>query len=298
MTRSALAAICAITTVTALHAQATQTPRGTKQQHVLVSALGRNDAPVTDLTAKDLRVREDGVAREVLNVAPADAPQQVALLLDDSQAAQGLVSELRAAALNFVQQLLTANPQSAVGVMTFGERPVVQVEYTSSLPVLKRGIERIFPRTGAGSYLLEAIIETANGQKKKLATRPVIVAFAVEDGPEFSTSTHKHVQDALKGAGASLWTIVMPDHGAQALSNEGRERALVLSDVATSSGGGTRSSLSKQAIDTSFRAIGALLTSQYDVTYGRPDSLVPPTKREISVTRSGVRVWYPQWADR
>ena len=41
-----------------------------QERVVYVSAVDRNGAPVLDLTAKDFIVREDGMAREVLRVAP------------------------------------------------------------------------------------------------------------------------------------------------------------------------------------------------------------------------------------
>ena len=42
-------------------------------------------------------------------------------------------------------------------------------------------------------------------------------------------------------------------------------------------------------------ARAAILTSRYDVVYGRPEALIPPTKMEIDVKRPDVRVMAPRW---
>jgi hypothetical protein len=44
-------------------------------------------APITKLDVKDIVVREDGVAREVLRVTPATSPMPVAILVNNTQAA-------------------------------------------------------------------------------------------------------------------------------------------------------------------------------------------------------------------
>jgi len=293
-----VAAVLALASAATLVAGPQQSARGSKEQHVLVAVSGKNDVPVTDLKATDFVVREDGVAREIIRLSRAEGPQQIALLLDDSQVSNGLTAELRQAALAFIDQILATNPDTSIALGTFGERPNMLVDYVNSGALLKKGVERIFPRTGGGSYLLEGLIEVAKGMKKKEMPRPAIVVFSIEDGPEFSGDRHDRVTDALKEAGASLWTIVMPARTAVTLTDEGRERGIVLGDVARDSGGGTRSVLSKQALTGAFKGMADLLSSQFDVTYSHPDTLIPPNKREVTVKRQGLHVWSSRWAGR
>ena len=61
-----------------------------------VSVLDKAGAPVPDLGPADFIVREDNVAREVLRVAPATDPMQIAILVDNSQAAAQLHPRLSA----------------------------------------------------------------------------------------------------------------------------------------------------------------------------------------------------------
>ena len=68
-----------------------------QQRVIYVSALDEKGAPVAGLGPSDFVVREDKVAREVLSVAPATEPMQIALLVDNSQAAEPYIRDLREA---------------------------------------------------------------------------------------------------------------------------------------------------------------------------------------------------------
>jgi VWFA-related protein len=276
---------------------AQNTTRETRDRHVLMTVLDRNDTPVTDLTAAEVVVREDGAVREIARVGRATAPMQIVLLVDDSQATSTLTNELRQAFTSFVRLIAKDSPDSELSLMTFGERPTRQVDFTSSAPVLTRAIGSVFPRSGTGAYLLQALVESSKALKKRAATRPIIVALVAEGGPEFSNNSQQNVADALKNAGAALWTVVLQSTtGVQNLSVEQRERAAVITDVAVASGGGSKPLLDKQALEHALATVATWLTSQVDVTYARPDRLIPPTRLEVTVTRPGLRVWAPRWA--
>jgi len=49
-------------------------------------------------------------------------------------------------------------------------------------------------------------------------------------------------------------------------------------------------------MEARFKALAARLAARYQITYGRPESLVPPKNLEITVTRPGARVLVPKWA--
>ena len=72
------------------------------QRSLYVSVLNDAGAPVPDLGPSDFIVREDGLAREVLRVAPATDPMQIAVLVDNSQAARDDIADMRKALQAFV----------------------------------------------------------------------------------------------------------------------------------------------------------------------------------------------------
>jgi von Willebrand factor type A domain-containing protein len=287
-----VAAITALSVATtSLDAQ-----RATREQHVYVAAVTGEDAPLTDLKPAEFKVREDGVAREILKATtPAPPPTHLALLVDDSDVAQSAVADLRIALTSFVKKMMAGANGLQMSYTTFGERPTKQVDFTANPATLEKAVARLFHRTGAGAYFMEAVQEACKDLRKREAARPVIVAFVVDRGPEFSSAIHQQVEDALKAVGASLWTVVLQE-GPQTLgSTEMRERAIVIGDVTRDSGGDNKTVLSRQALENGFLSRAAILNSRYDVSYGRPESLVPPTKMEVDVTRKDVRVLAPRW---
>src|SRR6266853_1780711 len=72
------------------------------QKSMYVSVVNKAGAPVPNLTPSDFIVREDNVSREVLRVAPADEPMQIAVLVDTSQTARDDISHMRTALPPFV----------------------------------------------------------------------------------------------------------------------------------------------------------------------------------------------------
>ena len=284
----------------ALHA-ATPSPAVPPQaleRHAFVTVLDSNNTPVTGLAASDFVVREDGIAREVLRVSEAAAPSHIVLLVDDSQATDALTVDLRAGLTRFVEELAADGPLPAMRLMTFGARPTTRVEFTTSAPLVIEGIDRLFPQPGAGATLLEALLEAAADLRTRRAERPVIVAFVAEAGPEFSNDRHTRVADALRESGAALWAVPLQDRQGQDLSETGRERSIVLGDVTRQSGGLSIPVLSRQGIAQALETVATALTSQYDVIYARPDTLIPPSRVTIDTRTSSHQVIATAWTSR
>ena len=271
---------CLLTTATATPRQQTA---GARTRDLYVSVVDGKGEAVTGLTARDFGVREDGIAREVIRAEPATEPLDIILLIDDSQAATAAIPHLRDGINRFIDAF---QGKSKIGIVTIGERPTSVVESTADIAALKKGTGRIFARPGSGAYLLEGISEVTRGFRLRESKRPTIVAVTME-AVEFSNLQHEKVIGDLLASGAALQVLAVGTP-APNTSDEMRQRNLVLSQGTDLTGGRRDQLLSVMAIEERLQQVARELMNQYLVTYGRPESLVPPQKVQVTVNKPGL----------
>ena len=241
-------------------------------------------APITGLGVRDFVVREDGAAREVLRVTPADSPMAVAVLIDNTQAATPNIADIRRALTSFVKALQGLGPVALIGV---AERPTVLRDYTTDPKQLLDGVGRIFATPGAGATLLDAIIETSRGLRKREEDRAAMVVLTTEN-IEFSTQYYKQVLDELKLGGAQLHAVILNTPRGSSLDDPARNRASVLDEGPKNSGGTRSDVLTSQAFEGELLKLAAILKAQHRLVYARPQTLIPPEKLEVSSAKAGV----------
>ena len=269
-----------------------QDPAGSKRasdartRDIYVSVLDNNGKPVTGLTAADFRVREDNVTREVLSAHPANEPLTISLLIDDSEAAADAIQYMREALTAFVERL---DGKAEIAVATVGERPTIQLDYTTSTVALKRTVGRIFQRSGAGAYLLDALVDVSKGLEKRAPKRPTIVAITIESGPEFSNRSFQQVLEALTRSRATLHVLAL-GQPSSSQTDEMRNRNIVIGEGPDKTGGRRDQVLAPLGLKDRMLQLADELTNQYVVQYGRPEQLIPPEKVQVTVNQPGLTV--------
>ena len=259
------------------------------QKSVYVSVVDNAGLPVPDLGPSDFIVKEDNIAREVLSVHPAEEPMQIALLVDTSQGARNDISFMRTALPPFVTALTNPNESGAknqVALIAFGERPTVFTEYTSSPAELQKGINRIWAQQGSGPYFVDAVFEVVQAFKKREATRPVIVAIVTE-GREMSYRQYDQVLDPLRASTAPLYALMLGTPFSS-VSDEARNRNMVLDKGTTDTGGRRDQLLAPSALGDRLTLLAKQLLHQYKVTYARPQSLIPPDRVAVAAAKPGL----------
>jgi hypothetical protein len=155
-----------------------------------------------------------------------------------------------------------------------------------TLKRLQDGIGLLWPRSQSGTTLLDAIFEVALGLEKRETPRAVIIP-VITDGGDYANRQYKQVADEVKQAGAAIHAITIGTF-APSDDDDMRNRARVLSETTRVSGGQRVTLLAPTAVQQALERLGRELSSQYKVVYGRPDSLIPPEKIEVSARRPGV----------
>jgi len=254
-----------------------------RERTLFVSAVNDKGEPVQGLGPDAFVVREDGVRREVLRVSTATEPIDIALLVDNSAAAQDEIPFLREALSKFVARMA---PGNQIAVVALADRPTVLVDYSSDAKRLSDATGRLFAQSGSGMTLLDALVELSNGLKKRETPRAAQVA-VITDGPEFTNRYAKDIASALRDAQVALHLVTVgsfyhaEEHGI-------RERSYLLDQGPRASGGQHVTLLTPNGIDAALQKIANELKAQYKAVYGRSESLVPPDKIEVSPARTGV----------
>jgi VWFA-related protein len=262
---------------TSIHAQA-----GARERTLFVSAVDSRGEPVEGLGPRDFVITEDGRRREILRVSKAIEPIDIAVLVDNSAAAERAIPSLRDGLKAFVGAMAGDNQLAIIGL---ADRPTILVDYTSSRTRLEEAAGRIFSMSSSGMTLLDAITETSAGLRRREATRAVIVP-VITNGVEFTNRYSRDVIRSMRDAGVALNAIVIGVLDFD--TTEERERGLVMDEGTKQTGGEHVTLLTEMAVGQALTKLARQLSSQYKVVYGRPESLIPPEETEVESGREGV----------
>jgi hypothetical protein len=243
---------------------------------VYLSVTDARGAPVTDLTAADLAVKEDGKDRVIVSLEPATAPMDVAILVDDNGS-----GGYQAGVFQFIQAL-TGHAKFSISQFT----PQVSkiVDYTDEVPALQAALERLGRRgkiDGEGDQLVEAIDSTARGLLQRKSVRPVILVLTISGGGQ--AKDQDLVMKQLAASGSVLCAIFLSasDIG-QVIGDGPKQTGGIIERI----GGGN-------GIPPAITKITDLLMHQYVLTYTLPDGVKPNEKFSVSTKRNGVSLIAP-----
>jgi len=255
---------------------------------LFVSVLDQAGAPVKGLGPDAFVVREGGRQVEVLRVSPATQPVDLAILVDNSQAATPYIQDMRDALEAFINRM--ARNGHHVATIGLADRPTILTDYTNNPALAAKGVNRLFAQPGAGTTLLDAIVDTSRGLQKRENERRVMLVVTSE-GTDFSVPNHPRALDAIKASGAMFNALVITrPGGADLTTDEGRSRGIVLDEGPRNSGGRTTQLLSSMALKGELDRVATELESQYQLVYARSASLIPANKIEVSVKQPGLTV--------
>jgi hypothetical protein len=275
------------------------TAQNPRERAVLVTVLDPSGAPAKDVKPADLAVIEDGATREVIDVKPAGDPMTIALLVDNTTPTMGTnapTQELRAGLNAFATTVYQANPATQVGLWEVAGAAVQTVKFTAKADELTKKIQRMFPTRQSGAVLLEALVDASKELTKK-ATGPRRAIVSVSfNSPEMSTIEPKLVADAMGKSGASFWAISIESNASASTSSQGGSpsREVLLAEMPGRTGGLRLTAVAGTALQSQLQRIADALTTQYLVTYVRPDG-APAAAQIQAVSKRGAKVLTARW---
>jgi hypothetical protein len=253
---------------------------GTQPQilSLYVSALDKNNNPITDVRRADFDVKVDGRHGDVLSVNPAASRLKVAAIVSDLGTGM-----FQASLGRFVQQL-RHGAEIAIIRTVFG--PERLVDYSADLSLLAPALRRLGPmgqRGEYGSLLIDTIDDVAREAHSK-GTRRAIVVLRI--GGESGGLSPDGVREHLMQSGAILYVMSAP--GSDPLPDQaGLSSSQVLNDGAWESGGRHEQVVSNTMMPSLERLANELL-HQYVVDVRVSGELKPGAKVSISTKRKGI----------
>lgn len=269
------------------------------QKSIIVTVVDQAGAPVRGVMPPDLVVQEDASTREVVDVKPAAEPMTIALLVDNTKPTMGKEAptrELRAGLNAFVSTVLTASPESAIGIWEFAGAGVMTQKPTVKAEELTKKINRMFPSQQSGGVMLEALVDASKELSKKgLGPRRVIVSVSF-NSPEVSTMEPRDVAIAMRKAGVNYWAVAIESNPDATTSSQGSTptRELIINNVTAASGGMRVGGVTATSLEAQLKRVAEAITSQYVVTYARPDGAPAPTAIQ-AVSKKGMKALTAPW---
>jgi len=255
----------------------------------LVATDGKG-APVRGLAAADAVVLENGVAREVVELALDDRPLTLAIVVDNSGP---MATPFRLVVVDAVTQFLGRLPEGArFAVWTTGDRPAKVADFGSDPAQAAKALKSAFP-TG-GNTLLDALVEASQDLKKREGERSAVVV-VTGSGIGFSGWDRFQVVEKAKASRAQFLAVQFdeswPDdpqsHDVDQVGR--REYDFVLDRLTTETGGRYQRTMSASGVGRALEAVSAELASQYRLSY-RSLPAGKERKLKVEVTRPEVKV--------
>jgi Ca-activated chloride channel family protein len=172
-----------------------------------VTVTGPGGRYVSDLSADDFQVLEDGRPQDVAYFSPANVPLSVSLVLDTSSSMDEEMALSKQAAMDFIARL---RPGDIAEVVSFDSRVEVLQPMTSDRALLEDAIQRM--RAGGstalynGVYIVLRQLDKIKPQSGDDVRRQVIVVLS--DGEDTSSLvTFEHLLDSAKRSQTVIYTV-------------------------------------------------------------------------------------------
>lgn len=234
-------------------------------------------AVVTDLKAEEISVKDGGRDRAIVSVAPATAPMQVSVIVDDG----GTGAFQKVLAL-FVEAM---RGRAAFAITALAPGAVQLTDFTSDAGQLTQALSRV---GGSGrmaidpNALVEAIAGAAGRLQQRKAERPVILALTL-NGEDTAPDTADDILKQLQSSGAMLNFVYLTSARSGPVLGDGPKRSGGIAEGI----GGTPN------LPAAMTRILDHLTNQYAVTYTLPDGQRPGDRLSVATTRKGMKIVAP-----
>ena len=169
------------------------------------SVTDRNGRAIGGMRETDFTVWENGIERRVTNVAPANEPFNLVLLLDVSGSVEERMDFIRKAARDFLR---TTSPQDRIAIISFRDDIQVISDFSTDRQLLSRKLDEM--DAGGGTALYDALGYVLSDPLKKLRGERTAIVVMSDGDDNKSFLPFPAILEALIESGALVYPLYVP----------------------------------------------------------------------------------------
>ena len=169
------------------------------------SVTDRNGRAIGGMRESDFTVWENGVERRVTNVAPANEPFNLVLLLDVSGSVEERMDFIRKAARDFLR---TTSPQDRISIISFRDDIQIISDFTTDREMLSKKLDEI--DAGGGTALYDALGYVLSQPLKRLRGERTAIVVMSDGDDNKSFLPFPAILEALTESGALVYPLYVP----------------------------------------------------------------------------------------
>ncbi len=243
---------------------------------IFVTVTDHDHRPVTGLKPEDFTVYVDNARVSVGEVAPADGPACIGILVDESGSMRQKLGAITSAVAEFVR---SGNPENQVFLVFFNDDPYLDQDFTSDPAKIEKALKRANARGGTAFY--DSLIATADHLAENKACNKRVVLALTDGYDNESRKTREFTFHSLQESGTPLIYSIGVVDGNNAISAPGRQ---TLEFFAKMSGGAAFFADSSGDIRKAARKVLEELGSQYRISYEAPATFSGNVKAMVRAT--------------
>jgi VWFA-related protein len=169
------------------------------------SVTDRNGRAIGGMRESDFTVWENGVERRVTNVAPANEPFNLVLLLDVSGSVAERMDFIRKAARDFLR---TTSPQDRISIISFRDDIQIISDFSTDRQMLSKKLDEI--DAGGGTALYDALGYVLSEPLKRLRGERTAIVVMSDGDDNKSFLPFPAILEALLESGALVYPLYVP----------------------------------------------------------------------------------------
>ena len=169
------------------------------------SVTDRNGRAIGGMRESDFTVWENGIERRVTNVAPANEPFNLVLLLDVSGSVEERMDFIRKAARDFLR---TTSPQDRISIISFRDDIQVISDFSTDRRMLSKKLDEI--DAGGGTALYDALGYVLSEPLKRLRGERTAIVVMSDGDDNKSFLPFPAILEALLESGALVYPLYVP----------------------------------------------------------------------------------------